>query len=50
MYMSAYVNVLHVCVCMYVMSIYNMIYILLIDCAENILKFCFVYLIIYLIC
>ena len=32
-----------VCTCMYVcdVSIYNMIYILLIDCAENILKFCF---------
>ena len=36
---------MYVCVCVRV-SIYNMIYILLIDCAENILKFCFIFKII----
>ena len=42
-YVSICECVLHMCahVCMYVMCPY-MIYILLIDCAENILKFCFI--------
>ena len=38
--------VAYVCMCMHVCDasilIYNIIYILLIDCAENILKFCFI--------
>ena len=45
-YMSAYVSVCCICVhnahvCIYVMCPY-MIYILLMNCAENVLKFCFI--------
>ena len=44
--------VAYVCTCMHVcdVSIYNMIYILLIDCAENILKFCFIKILFYISC